>query len=247
MGNSKVVLFEEDEKSLNYKFEKHSNKLRSTEILSIEYDKDKFVNEYEIKGQLPEIGSVYYKHPSVPNCYVNSSLDEYFFMNEKIEAYGKVAQSLGAIGFEATVVLDSLEKMEFGTNGDIKYKIVEMDASYKQTETNAIIQKLILNREIEIQSDYDKYKGYNEAFDFIKNNNFSSDPSLKGLLESRNPSNGSLTKKQTLKTELTSEYNELLEFSAGLNVMSDVFNLNMNFSKKFESIKKVYLDMIIYF
>jgi hypothetical protein len=50
-----------------------------------------------------------------------------------------------------------------------------------------------------------------------------------------------------LKTELTSDYNQLLEFSAGLNVMAGVFKLNMGFSKQFESIKKVNLDMVIYF
>ena len=43
------------------------------------------------------------------------------------------------------------------------------------------------------------------------------------------------------------EYNELLEISAGLKVMGDVFKLNMGFSKKFKSIKKVNLDMKIYF
>lgn len=247
MGNSKVVLFEEDEKSLNYKFQKHSDKLKSTDILSLEYDKDKFLKNYEIIGQLPEIGSVYYKHPSKPNCYVNSTLDEYYFMQEKIEVYGKVAQLLGASSFEATVVLDSVEEMEFGAGGDIKYKVVEMDASGKQAETNRIMQRLELKRDLEIQPDFDKEISFNKAIDFVQSRNFSSDPGLKGLLESRDPKGGSITKNQTLKTELTSEYNELLEFSAGLNVMSGVFKLNVGFSKKFKSIKKVNLDMKIYF
>nr|WP_315199221.1 hypothetical protein [uncultured Flavobacterium sp.] len=247
MGNSKVILFEDDERSLNYKFEKHSDKLKSTKILSLEYDKDQFLNDYEIIGQLPEIGSVYYKHPSKPNCYVNSALDEYYFMQEKIEVYGKVAQLLGATGFEATVVLDSIEKMDFIGSGDFKYKIVEMNASSKEAETNKIMQRLELKRDLEIQPDFNKIINFNKAIDFVESRNFSSDPSLKGLLESRDPKGGSITKNQTLKTELTSEYNELLEFSAGLNVMSGVFKLNMGFSKKFESIKKVNLDMKIYF
>lgn len=247
MGNSKIVLFEEDEKSLNYKFEKHSDKLKSTDVLSLEYDKDKFLKNYEIKGQLPEIGSVYYKHPIIPNCYVNSTLDEYYFMKEKIEAYGKVAQLLGAASFEATVVLDSIEKIAFEVSGDFKYKVVDMNASLKEAETNRIVQKLELKRNFEIQIGFDKEKSFNNASDFIRSHNFSADPSLKGLLESRDPKLGSTTKDQTLKTELTSEYNELLEFSAGLNVMKEVFNLSMGFSKRFESIKKVNLDMKIYF
>ena len=247
MGNSKIILFEEDEKSLNYKFEKHSDKLKSTEVLSIEYDKDKFINDFEIVGQLPEIGSVYYKHPSKLNCYVNSREDEYFFMQEKIEIYGKIAQLLGATGFEATVVLDSVGKIEFEADGNIKYKVVEINSSIKEAETTKIIQRLQLKRDIEIQPDFDKHISYEKAIDFIKNHNFSSDPSLKGLIESRDPSIGSLNKNQNLKTELTSEYNELIEFSAGLNIMGDVFNLNIGFSRKFESIKKVNLDMTIYF
>lgn len=247
MGNSKIVLFEEDERSLNYKFEKFADRLNSTEILSLEYDKDKFLNDYEIVGQEPEIGSVYYKHPSKLNCYVDSSLDEYYFMQEKISVYTKVVQLLGATSIEATFILDSIDKMEFGANGDIKYQYVDVNSSYKEFETNKITQKLILQDSYEIQPNYDMQSSYREASLFINSQNFSSDPILKGLLDSRNPKSGSLLKRQIIKTELTSDYNKLLEFSAGLNVMSGVFNLNMSFSKKFESIKKVYLEMTINF
>lgn len=247
MGNSKVVLFEEDEKSLNYKFEKHSDRLKSTDVLSIEYDKDEFLKKYEIVGQKPETGTVYYKHPIKDNCYVNSSLDEYYFMEEKIEFYGKIAQLLGAVGFEATVVLDSIEKIDFDLNGNITYKVVEIDATYKKIETNKITQRLELKREIVKKPDFDIIKGFNKANDLVNQHNFSADPKLRGLIDSRDPENGSFSKKQTLKTELTSDYNQLLEFSAGLNVMAGVFKLNMGFSKQFESIKKVNLDMEIYF
>ncbi|TDE03310.1 hypothetical protein [Flavobacterium sandaracinum] len=247
MGNSKIVLFEEDERSLNYKFEKFADRLNSTEILSLEYDKDKFLNDYEIVGQEPEIGSVYYKHPSKPNCYVNSSLGEYFFMQEKIEVYGKIAQLLGATGFEATVVLDSQEKKIKVVNGDIQYQVVKIEGDRKEEQTKKIIQSLQLNRKITIEPHFDKNSSYNKACEFLKSNNFTSDPSLNSLLESRNPDNGSVTQEQTIKIELTSEYNELLEISAGLEVMKEVFKLNMSFSEKFESIKKVNLDMKIYF
>ena len=247
MGNSKIVLFEEDEKSLNYKFEKHSDKLMSTEILSFEYDKDKFLKDYEIVGQEPEIGSVYYKHPNRPKCYVDSNLDEYYFMQEKIEDYAKVAKWLGATGFKATIVLDSMEKITFGTNGDFKYQAVEVDATYKETETIKITQRLKLKRDFEIQPDFDKEISFKKANDFVNSHNFTADRGLKGLIDSRNPKDGSFTKYQGLNSELTSDYNKLLEFSAGLNVMSGVFKLNMGFSKKFELIKKVNLDMKIYF
>lgn len=247
MGNSKIVLFEEDERSLNYKFEKFADRLNSTEILSLEYDKDKFLNDYEIVGQEPEIGSVYYKHPCKPNCYVNSSLGEYFFMQEKIGVYGKIAQLLGATGFEATVVLDSQEKKIKVVNGDIQYQVVKIEGDRKEEQTKKIIQSLQLNRKITIEPHFDKNSSYNEACEFLKSNNFTSDPSLNSLLESRNPDNGSVTQEQTIKIELTSEYNELLEISAGLEVMKEVFKLNMSFSEKFESIKKVNLDMKIYF
>jgi hypothetical protein len=247
MGNGKVVLFEEDEKSLNYMFEKYSNKLKSTDILSIEYDKEKFLSDYEIVGQEPEIGSVYYKHPSRANCYVDSSLDEYYFMQEKIVAYSKVVQLLGATSIEAKFVLDSVDKMEFGADGDIKYQSVDFNSAYNEVETNKITQKLILKDNYEIQPNYDVQTSYTEASLFIASQNFSSDPILKGFLDSRNPISGSLLKRQIVKTELTSDYNKLLEFSAGLNVMGGVFNLNMSFSKKFESIKKVYLEMTIHF
>lgn len=140
MENHRVILFESDERSLNYKYEKFADKLNSTKVLSLEYDKDQFLNDYEIVGQQPEIGSVYYKHPSRPNCYVDSSTsDEYYFMQEKIEVYGKVAKLLGATKFEANVTLESMEKMTFGANGDFQYKVIKMDSDLKKTETSKII------------------------------------------------------------------------------------------------------------
>lgn len=248
MENNKVILFENDERSLNYKFEKFADKLNSTKVLSWEYDRDQFLKDYEIVGDDPEIGSVYFKHPFKSNCYVDSSSsDEYYFMQEKIEVYGKVAQLLGATSFDAKVVLESMDKIEFGANGDFKYKVVKLNADLKKTETNKITQRLELRRNIEIQPNFDEIASYRKAFDFIKNHNFTSDPSLNGLLESRDPSSGTLNKNQSLKSELTSDYNKLLEFSAGLNTMGGILNLNMGFSKKFESIKKVNLDMTIYF
>lgn len=248
MENNRIVMFESDERSLNYMFEKFADKLTSTKVLSLEFDSDKFTKEHEIIGQAPEIGSVYFKHPYKPNCYVDSSnSDEYYFMQEKIEVYGKVAQLLGATKFEADVTLESMEKMTFGANGDFKYKVVKMNSDLKQTETNKITQRLVLKRNLEIQSDYDQKAKYVEAYDFVKNYNFTYDPSLNGLVESRDPSGGTLNKYQILKSELTSDYNKLLEFSAGLNAMGGIFNLNMGFSKKFESIKKVNLEMTIYF
>lgn len=247
MGNGKVVLFEEDEKSLNYRFEKFADRLRSTEILSLEYDKENFLNTFEIVGQEPEIGSVYYKHPNKLKCYVDGNLDEYYFMQEKIEFYARIVKLLGAIRFEAKVFLESIEKLTFGANGDLKYQAIEVDATYKETETNKITQKLILERDFEMQPNFDNEIGFNKAIDFYNSHNFSSDPSMIGLIDSRNPKDGSLSKRQGLISELTSDYNKLLEFSAGLNVMGGVFNLNMGFSKKFELIKKVNLDMKIYF
>lgn len=247
MGNSKVVLFEEDERALNYKFEKFADRLKSTEILSLEYDKEEFLKKYEIIGQEPEIGSVYYKHPNKPNCYVNNSLNEYFFMQEKIEVYAKVAQLLGATNFEAKVILDSKERKITTVDGVIEYTTTTIDASRKSQIINEIKQNLKLSRNMKILPEFDKYSCYNKASDFLKSYNFTSDPSLNGLLESRNPENGTVNEKQILSIELTSEYNELLEFSAGLAAMKGIFKLSMRFSEQFQSIKKVNLDMVIHF
>ena len=58
---------------------------------------------------------------------------------------------------------------------------------------------------------------------------------------------GNQNKHQELSTELTSEYISILNSAAGLKVMGDVFNLNFDYNKQFESIKKVNLNMVVKF
>jgi hypothetical protein len=250
MGNSKinetVILFEDDERSLNYKFEPFAKQLKSTRVLSVEYDKDDFL-QFELIGTKPEIGSVYYKHPYKNDTYVNSNLTDFYFMNEKLELIGHLVKLLGAKSFEASVSIEDIEKMKISTEGKITYKVVKLDVSSKKEETQKLVSKLKLKREFEQDASFDKRVSYKEALDYIQKYNLSSESSINGLIESRNPDVGNQNKHQELSTELTSEYNSILDFAAGLSVMGDVFNLNFAYNKQFESKKKVNLSMEVNF
>lgn len=250
MGNSEIVetviLFEDDERSLNYKLEPFGKQLKSTKVLSIEYDKDKF-SQFELIGSKPEIGSVYYKHPYKNDVYVNSNLTDFYFMNEKLELIAHLVKLLGAKSFEASVSIEDIEKMEFSTDGKISYTTVSAESRSKKEETKKLVSKLKLKREFEQDDSFDKIASYKNTLDHIKKYNLSAESSIIGLIDSRNPDVGNQNKRQKLSTELTSEYNSILDFAAGLSVMGDVFNLNFGFNKQFESIKKVNLSMKVDF
>jgi hypothetical protein len=241
-----VILFEDDERSLNYKFEPFAKQLKSTKVLSIEYDKDEFL-QFELIGSKPEIGSVYYKHPYKNDSYVNSNLTDFYFMNEKLELIGHLVKLLGAKSFEATVNIEDIEKIEFLTEGKTNYKVVKVEANYKKEETQKLVSKLKLKREFEQDDNFDQMHNYNKVLGYIQKYNLSAESSIIGLIESRDPTVGNYNKYQELSTELTSEYNSILDFAACLNVMKNVFNLNFGYNKQFESIKKVNLEMKVHF
>lgn len=246
---TQVVLFENDEKSLNYKFEPHGKNLNSTTIASIEYDRELFLQN-EIIGQRPEVGSVYYKHPYKHNCYINSNLEDFYFMNEKMELFSNIVKLLGGKRFSGTAEIDEIETLESNLNGEIKYNVVELDANAKKNENARLNSKLILtvdfNKEDELV-EFDRVMSYEKVKEIIKQNNLSAETSLLGLVESRNPHIGNSNTKQILRTELTSEFNSVVGYAAKLKLMEDVFSLNMAFDKQVSKIKKVNLLLEIEF
>lgn len=241
-----VVLFQDDERSLNYKFELFGKQLISTKVLSIEYDKDEF-SQLNLIGSKPEIGSVYYKHPYKNDTYVNSNLNDFYFMNEKLELIAHFVKLLGAKSFEASVDIEDIQKMILSTDGKIKYKVVEVESSFKHEEAKKLRSKLKLKREFEQDDSFDKVTNYNRVLEHIQKYNLSAESSIIGLIESRDPMIGNQSKHQELSTELTSEYISILNSAGGLKVMEDVFNLNFDYNRQFESIKKVNLKMEVKF
>lgn len=242
----KVILFEDDERSLNYKFEPFAQKLKSTKILSLEYDKDEFL-KFTVIGASPEIGSVYYKHPFKSDTYVNSNLAEFYFMNEKLELIGEIVKFLGAKSFVASVHIEAIEKIEITLEGQIKFKVIEANTNYEIQEISKLNSSLKLKREFEEDVTFDKLINYDRALKYLQHYNLSAESSIIGLINSRDPSVGNKSKGQKLTTELTSEYNSTLEFAAGLKVMGDVFSTSLGYNKQFESIKKIRLEMEVLF
>lgn len=241
-----VVLFEDDERSLNYKFEPGGKELRSTRVLSMEYDKEDFL-KYNLIGSKPEIGSVYYKHPYRNNTYVNSNLTDFYFMSEKMELIAHLVKLLGAKSFEGSVDIEEIEKVEISADGKVNFTVVSGAANFKNEETSKLVSKLKLKRDFQEDNNFDRRASYDQAQKYIQEYNLSAETSIIGLIESRNPQVGNQNKRQELTSELTSEFYSILHFSVGLKVMESVFNLNIGYNKQFESIKKVNLSMIVTF
>jgi len=247
--NSPVVLFESDEKSLNYKFEPNGNNLNSITVASIEYDLDAFLQN-KIIGQLPEIGSIYYKHPFKVNCYVNSKMSELYFMEEKILLFSNIVKLLGGKKFSGTLKIEEIQKIDTSISGRIKYKIAELDTKTKKSEEDKLTSKLELNVEFSKDNEFinfDRISSYNKALEIIESNSLNAETSLIGLIESRDPYIGNSNLKQTLKAELTSEFNSALENTANLSLMKGIFNLNVGFDKHISEMKKINVHLEIEF
>lgn len=239
--NSQVVLFESDEKSLNYVYEPNGKNLNGIKVASIEFDKENFLQN-KIIGPLPEVGSIYYRHPYKPNCYVNSKLSELFFMEEKITFFSNIVKLLGGTKFSGKVKIEEIKTIDTSISGKIKYKIAELDAKTKKNEEEKLSSKLELNIEFSKDNEsfnFDRISSYNKALEMLEANNFSAEISLVGLVDSRNPYIGNSNSKQTLKTELTSEFNIATEYSANLSLMKGIFSLSSGFEEQIASLKKV--------
>lgn len=244
--NELVVLFEDDEKSLNYKYQPGGKNLKSTKVLSVEYDKDKF-SQFELIGSKPEIGSVYYKHPYKNDVYVNSNLTDFFFIEEKLYFISHIVKLLGAKSFEAELSITDVEKLEITAKGEMQFNAVEVSANYREEETKKLMSKLALKQSFVLDDSFDRNANYRIVVEYFNKYNLSAENSIKGIIHSRDPYVGNQSDSLDLKTELTSEYNRILDSAAGLSVMGDVFNLNSTYKKQFESIKKVNLSMKVNF
>ena len=251
MSLPKVVIFQEDEKSINYKWnlpEGSDFNRKPIAVRSFEYDKDTFLKENEviIANKNFDLDTVFYLHPNRDNVYIEQSKFEDYIFKEKILRYIQMAQKLGAKKANLTAELLETRELEINANGSVEYKVVKLEGEFKKEVEEKFKETYINNNEYKPSENYDLAKNYKEALEWIDRENLFFDQDLIHFVKSRNPEIGNLLSKQELKTQLTQDTNQLLEISASLTV-GPIFKLKGGFRESVSRQKDLLLKIELEF
>lgn len=237
-----IVLFQEDEKALNYRYKQKYSIGTNIKVKSLEYDFDDFEREYEVIGNRPSDNTLYFLHPYKDKVYLNENLGEVYFLKEKLQLYKSAASLLGAKSISTKITLKESQSINTDINGEVKYETVNIEGSVKTKEENNLKKMFEIDEEFELQDNFNKENNIKELRDYIKKHDLNHEIDLISLIDGRDSSqSGTLLKKKTVKSEITSEYNNLLEVSAKLN--SPVFSISGSYKEKLKKINTVTIDI----
>ncbi len=237
-----IVLFQEDEKALNYRYKQNYNIGTNIQVKSLEYDYTDFAKNNKLIGNRVDNNTLYFLHPYKNNVYLNESLGEDYFLEEKLQLYKRAAQLLGAKSISTKVTFKESRTINTDVNGEVKYKVISIEGGTKRKIENSYKNALEISEEFELQDNFDKEKNIKELNDFIQHHNLNHEIGLISLIEARDSSKtGTLLTKRSVKSEITSEYNNLLEVSAKLN--SPVFNISGGYKRKLEEVNSLIVEI----
>ena len=245
----KVLLFQEDEKALNYKYKYPDYVLgKDIEVKSFEYDVDE-LKEAGVKfidGD-PKDNAVYFLHPYKENTYVSEKQPENYFLEEKLEFYKRIATLLGAKKIETKLISEESQKIEVDVQGNITLTpVAKLEGGAKIEKNQNNKTSLEIEDSFELQPNFNLHKNIEVLRGLIKEFNLHHETGIVSLIDNRDSTNsGTLLKKRKVKSEITSEYNHLLEISAKLNVKA--FETSATFKRKVEKMNKLTLEIIFEF
>ncbi|MEW4925774.1 hypothetical protein [Algibacter sp. 2305UL17-15] len=239
---AQIVLFQEDEKALNYRYKQNYHIGSEIQVKSLEYDYDDFAKNNKLIGNRVNENTLYFLHPYKNNVYLNESLGEEYFLEEKLQLYKRAASLLGAKSISTKVIFKESRTINTDVNGEVKYKVVSIEGGSKRQIVNSYKNSLEITEEFELQNNFDKAKNIKELNEFIDKHNLHHEIGLISLIEARDSSNsGTLITSRKVKSEITSEYNNLLEVSAKLN--SPVFNISGGYKRKLEEVNTLMVEI----
>jgi len=238
-----VVLFQEDEKALNYEYKLPFQLDANISIKSIEYDVEEFKNSgIKLIGPQPTKDTIYYLHPYKNNEYIHESLGEMYFLQEKLDLYRRVGALLGAKSISTKVVLTESKNLTIDVEGKLQIKLVKAETSVNYTEQSKYQQALEISEEYNLQNNFDLHKNIDELHVMIDKLNLHHELGIISLIEARDSRNsGTALSKRKVKSEISSEYSNLLQVSAQLS--APVFSIGADFKRSLETLNKLNVDI----
>jgi hypothetical protein len=238
-----VILFQEDEKALNYGFKIPFELNSDVAVRSIEYDLEDFKNgEVKLVGPRPTKDAIYYLHPYKDNEYVHESLGEMYFLEEKLELYKRVGYLLGAKSISTKVILSESKKLEVDVEGKVRVKVVNSGTNVNYSKQSQYKEALEISEKYNQKENYDLNKNIDELRDMTEKLNLHHELGIISLIEARDSRNSGVElSERKVKSEISSEYNRLLQISAQLS--SPVFSVGADFKHSLETLNKLNVDI----
>jgi hypothetical protein len=163
-------------------------------------------------------------------------------LREKLNLYRRFGSKLGAKSIQTTLKLTKSEKIEIESDGKVTFKVVKTDVNVKNQIESNYRNSLEIKEEYQQQENFDLFKNIDELKTIIKENNLGYETELIELIEGRDSRNsGTSLISREVKSEISSEYNKLLEISA--DVTAPTFSISTNFKNRFESVNTLSIEI----
>ena len=121
-------------------------------------------------------------------------------------------------------------------------KVVEIETSVKNSEQSKYKESLEINDTYKLQDNFDLNKNIDELRNMIQKLNLHHELGIISLIDARDSSeSGTILTTRKVKSEISSEYNSLLQISAQLS--SPVFSLGAEFSRSLETVNRLNIDI----
>lgn len=222
------------EKSVNYKWEKGSDKLsRDLRIVSVD----------ELRSLPKEVRSKYFQTYVFEEgmVFVLDKINERYYPIEnandelpqnKNRAIDNIAALLGAKSIKREIISRKSYKREFDASGNLKIIKFSADASYstkykEQEEKRYTGTKTFLGN-------YTK-EGYEQALQYCKKTGLIHDPEIRRMLEDRDPTHPNHIISEEYEISLTNEVEQMTECAFSLKYLGGVFSLSGKVNESIEN------------
>ncbi|WP_410877836.1 hypothetical protein [Myroides sp. DW712] len=238
-----VILFQEDEQVLNYRYKLPYMLDKKIAIKSIEYDVETFLsNGIKLIGDRPSTGAMYYLHPYKNNAYIHANNVEMYLLEEKLTLYRRVGALLGATSISTKVVSTESEKLEIDVEGKVRIRLINAKANVNYQKDSKYSRFEIVSEKIKQEAHFDRNKNIDELRMLIDRFNLHHEIGITSLIEARDSrDSGVLLKERKISSEISSEYNSLLKISAQLS--APVFNVSSEFKRSLETVKRLNVEI----
>ena len=240
-----ILQISTEERAVNYRWEKDANKLdKNISIVCMDAIQKMKDNGWTFKTNMPLCeGMTLALHPFIHKCYIDITSAEDEIFKDKLDCLGKVSKLLGVKIFEAKAIFIEEKHRDLDASGNINYKVVKVDASYRKEEEEKYAKTYSRKESFSgefTQMDYDKAKQLIKQYKL-------DDKDINYIVEQRNPEDSSKLSAREVKVELTRELNSLTECAFSLNILKGLFTLNADVKQTISTQKKIILETKLIF